>query len=151
LTRAGRWALGAAVAALVALAGDAALREQRADAQRERGAALFRGDAALPGRVAGHDTALPALATRCSNCHEAPAAAPSALASAPYAAPLTAAHLMSLRVRRGGPATVYDAARLCALLRSGTDPAHVMIATTMPRYDITEAQCQDLWAHLVSR
>lgn len=150
MTRAGRWALGAAVAALVALAGDAALREHRAGAQRERGAALFRGDAALPGRLVGHDTPLPPLATRCTNCHEAVTSAPAA-ASGPYAAALTAAHLGSLRVRRGGPATVYDAARLCALLRSGIDPAHVMIATTMPRYDITDAQCQDLWAHLVAR
>lgn len=151
MTRGGRWALGAAVAALVALAGDAALRAHGAGAQRERGAALFRGDAVLPGRLVGHDAPLPPLATRCTNCHEAPTAAPAAVASGPYAAPLTAAHLASLRVRRGGPATLYDAARLCALLRSGTDPAHVMIATTMPRYDITDAQCQDLWAHLVSR
>lgn len=142
---------GLALAVVAGAAGVAALqRSADGAAQRERGAALFDGRAPLAGRLVGHELALPALATRCTNCHEA-AAAPAAAASAPFATALDGAHLATSRPRRGGPASAYDETRLCALLRSGTDPAHVMISTTMPRYEITDAQCRDLWAHLVAR
>ena len=52
--------------------------------------------------------------------------------------------------RRGGPPSRYDAAGLCTLLRSGVDPAHVIILRTMPRYDINDADCQSLWLHLTA-
>lgn len=148
-----RVAAGLVLAAVVAAGAFGVVSLQRsaeAAAQRERGAALFEGRAPLAGRLVGHETPLPALATRCTNCHEA-AAAPAAAASAPYASVLTGAHLAAPRPRRGGPPSAYDEARLCGLLRSGTDPAHVMISTTMPRYEITDAQCRDLWSHLVAR
>lgn len=123
----------------------------QAHEQRQRGAALYAGEAPLAGRLFGHDGALPSTATRCRNCHE-PGAAPTGPAGpGPYAAALNAASLQTARPRRGGPPSAFDAARLCALLRNGVDPAHVMIATTMPRYDITDAQCEDLWAYLASR
>lgn len=142
--RATAW-LGAA--ALIGLLALAAWGWRTADgaAQRARGAALFVGQEALAGRLVGHDEPLPALATRCSNCHGAAGAA------APFATALTAAELSTPRVRRGGPASVFDAGRLCALLRDGSDPAHVMITTTMPRYDIGDEQCQALWSFLMTR
>lgn len=119
--------------------------------QRERGAALYAGEVPLAGRLFGHEGVLPATATRCRNCHE-PSAVPAGPAGlGAYAATLNAASLQTARPRRGGPPSAFDAARLCALLREGVDPAHVMIATTMPRYDITDAQCEDLWAYLRSR
>lgn len=111
---------------------------------RLQGQAMFRGEASLPARLVGHEIDLPAVATRCGNCHEA--ATPQ-----PFATPLGREQLMRPRVRRGGPPSSYDAARLCQLLRDGVDPAHVMISTTMPRYEISPLQCSDLWAFLVSR
>lgn len=131
---------GVVLAALAA----AAWKAQLASAQRARGAALFSGATPLPGRLVGHDRELPPLATRCGNCHEG-TAAPA------YASPLTAAALTAPRVRRGGPPTVFGAKALCELLREGIDPAHVMISTAMPRYTITDAQCDDLWSFLASR
>lgn len=114
-------------------------------AARARGAAMFDGRAALAGRLVGHDSDLPPAATRCANCHEAVAR------SGAFATRLDASTLTRPRVRRGGPATAYDAARLCALLREGTDPAHVIVSTTMPRYAAGDDQCRDLWAYLASR
>ncbi len=70
-------------------------------ADAARGRALFDGSVALPARVQGQDFALPAQASRCGNCHAAPAAAASA--AAPSAPPLTAAHLTTPQRRRGGP------------------------------------------------
>jgi hypothetical protein len=64
---------------------------------------------------------------------------------------LTAADLSTPRTRRGGPPSVFDASRLCALLRTGQDPAHVIISTTMPRYQISDEQCQALWSYLLTR
>ena len=50
--------------------------------------------------------------------------------------------------RRSGPPSRYDAGSLCTMLRTGVDPAHVIILRTMPRYDITDADCRALWLHL---
>jgi hypothetical protein len=142
-------------------------------AAQARGRALFEGQTDLRGRLAGHELPLPVLATRCANCHEtsltagralpsglgtvstptppAPQAAPrgswtSALAQAPPS--LRAQDLSAQRSRRGGPPSSYDAQRLCLLLRSGRDAADVLVSTTMPRYDLSDAQCADLWAFL---
>lgn len=147
-----RRGFGAAVVLLVAAAlAGLAWSWWQGQQQRARGAALFAGEAPLAARLFGHEGTLPAVATRCRNCHE-PAAAPAGPAgSGPYAGVLTAASLTTPRPRRGGPPSRFDAAALCALLRTGTDPAHVMIATTMPRYDVSDAQCHDLWAYLQTR
>jgi hypothetical protein len=131
--------------------------------QREAGAALFHGDAALVGRLVGHTEPLPAIATRCGNCHEdrstvpagrpgaASAAATSASASGSYAMALNREWLTAARPRRGGPPSVYDAASLCTVLRTGVDPAHVMVASVMPRYEASVAQCEQLWSYLTRR
>jgi hypothetical protein len=123
-----------------------------AAADATRGRALFEGSAALPARVHGQDFALPAQASRCVNCHVAPSAPTSAASAVAAGAPLlTAAALSTPTRRRGGPPSRYDAASLCTLLRSGVDPAYVMIQRTMPRYDISDADCQALWLHLMER
>jgi hypothetical protein len=141
------WAAGGAAVAALAVWGWMA---QQASAERARGAAIFRGEAPLAGRLTGHDVAFPALATRCSNCHGTEPATPTG-ASIPYATALTGTELTTPRVRRGGPRSSFDSSRLCTLLRDGTDPSHVVISTTMPRYDATDAQCDDLWAYLKTR
>lgn len=135
--------------ALLVLAG-LGWRGGRAAAQA-RGAALYHGQVALPGRLVGHDMTLPQIATRCSNCHDAGAAGPAPAGRARFATPLAAASLAEVRGRRGGPPSVYDARALCTLLRNGVDPAQVMIDNAMPRYQPTDDQCEDLWSFLLSR
>src|SRR5204863_2269697 len=110
-------------------------------------------------RLSGHEIGLPTVATRCINCHAASgtAAGGSApdgpargglAAARPYASPLSAEWLTLPRSRRGGPPSDYDLGRLCRLLRTGVDPAQVVISTVMPRYDATDAQCAALWQYL---
>lgn len=126
-------------------------------AQQSEGEALFRGAQAIPAHLAGQTMPLPAMATRCINCHETrqPAAltdgASAAASARTYASPLSAVWLQEARLRHGGPATAYDTQSLCQVLRNGIDPAKVMVSTVMPRYDATEAQCSALWAYLTSR
>lgn len=135
----------AALAALAAAGAALVVGWALPAAARARGQALYEGRTPLAGRVVGHDEDLPAIASRCTNCHEA------APRSGVYAARLERSTLALPRTRRGGPPNVYDAARLCALLREGTDPGHVIISTTMPRYAAGDAQCDDLWAFLSRR
>ena len=115
-----------------------------------RGRQLFDGELALPARIAGQDFALPSQASRCVNCHgPARGNATSQAAGAQRIGPaLTARTLTDAVRRRGGPPSRYDSGSLCTLLRSGVDPAHVIVVRTMPRYEITEADCRSLWLHL---
>ena len=142
---------GALPALVLALIGAAACAADEASAARGR--ALFLGQAALSARIVGQDFILPAQASRCVNCHGAATrtAAASSIADAPGAPALTAAGLTTPARRRGGPPSRYDAAALCTLLRSGADPAHVLIFRTMPRYDVSDADCRALWLHLLTR
>jgi len=118
------------------------------EASAKRGRQLFLGEAALSARIVGQDFALPPHASRCVNCHGSSAVAVGA-SSALLAAPtLSAATLAQAMRRRGGPPSRYDAVALCRLLRSGVDPAHVLIERTMPRYDISDTDCRSLWQHL---
>lgn len=126
-----------------ALAAWPALQEARA---RAHGSALFEGRQPLAGRLLGHAADLPPDAARCVNCHRAPGAAGAAFAPALQGATLTSAH-----ARRGGPPSRYDAQSFCRLLRSGIDPAWVQIPRDMPRYDIADADCQALWAHVAAQ
>ncbi len=122
------------------------------------GAGLFDGRHPLAGRLAHHAQALPAEALRCVNCHARGPAASAAVgisaatgvsAATPGFAPtLSAAHLTGHIERRGGPPSRYDRSAFCQVLRTGVDPAGVLLPRAMPRYDVTDAQCAALWAHL---
>jgi hypothetical protein len=57
--------------------------------------------------------------------------------------------LTSATTRRAGPPTRYELASFCRLLRTGVDPAFVILARRMLHYDLSEADGADLWAHLV--
>lgn len=126
-----------------------------------RGQALYEGEVALTARLVGHTLALPAQATRCINCHDAAAddaararAAANVGWSGPLARtapPLDRAQLTQRQSRRGGPPSAYDAAALCRLLRSGMDPADVLVPGVMPRYDLPDTQCVELWSYLSRR
>lgn len=138
-----RWSL----LALLVLAATASADD---GASAARGRQLFEGEVSVPARIVGQDFALPAEASRCVNCH---GPVRGSAASSPGAAQrigpaLTPATLAEAMRRRGGPPSRYDAASLCTLLRSGVDPAHVIILRTMPRYEISDADCRSLWQHL---
>ena len=114
----------------------------------------------LRGTISGHQSALPALASRCVNCHSAGSVAPNTVAAsaAPAAASaatnssfaprLTRQRLTEPIARRGGPPSRYDEASFCRLLRTGIDPAYVLIPRNMPRYELPDADCHALWMHL---
>jgi hypothetical protein len=84
---------------------------------------------------------------RCVNCHAGvfPAAGNG---SAPH---LDKALLLTARQRRGGPPSAYDAGSFCKLLRTGVDPAFILIAREMPVYMIEDSQCNSLWRYFVGK
>lgn len=136
----------AAVAAALAWLADGARRA-------EAGARAFDGRSALVARIDGHAEPLPASAAACANCHR-PSAAPrrpdgSAAPDASLGPPLHQAALLAAVERRGGPASRYDAQAFCRLLRTGEDPAGVLLPRAMPRYEIDDTACGQLWTHLM--
>ncbi len=140
----------------------------RSEAAR-RGAALFNGQVPLAGRIAGHDRDLPSSVTRCAGCHEGPASTSPSVAktavpgtgtagpqsrgvgSGTFGPSLDARSLLEPKSRRGGPPSRFDSATFCTLLRSGVDAASIVVAQQMPRYDLTDEACTDLWAWVNER
>lgn len=49
---------------------------------------------------------------------------------------------------RGGPPVAYEAATFCRTLRTGVDPAHVVLPRAMPRFEVDDVQCAALWDYL---
>lgn len=132
-------------AALMALSVLPAVATPSQAVARTHGEALWRGERPLAGQIAGHAQAMPAAALRCINCHGGgPGAAPG---GAPR---LDAATLTRPLARRGGPPSVYDEQAFCRLLRTGIDPAAVLLPREMPRYRIDDHDCAALWRHLVA-
>jgi hypothetical protein len=113
-----------------------------------RGGALYRGKEPLSGKVRGHDESLPAEAVRCGNCHDAAEGARLSRVPAPH---LDRSLLLEPRQRRGGPPSRYDQAAFCKLLRSGVDPASIVVAREMPIYELDQNQCIALWSFLIGR
>lgn len=119
---------------------------QPSDAAARRGKAIFRGKKALKGRIRGHDEFLPPEAVRCINCHDTADRGKPGRVSAPH---LDRALLLEPRQRRGGPPSRYDTASFCKLLRTGVDPATILIAREMPIYELDQRQCDSLWSFLI--
>jgi len=156
LSNASRWLLG--VGALGALLCGMTLlgRKPAAGADELAGKALFTGSVPLKARILGHQTDLPPIAVRCSNCHSSQPrpTSQSQAGSAPsdiFASQLSRVALLENRPRRGGPASRYDQAAFCRVLRDGIDPASVMVAQTMPRYLLSEKECGELWAYTIAQ
>lgn len=153
------------------------LVDPQAQARRDSGAAIFAGRQPLPGHLRGDGMALPTQATRCTNCHatdaglsadgiagavptgakagtvtaDGQAPATGAPAAANFAPRLNATQLAQALPRRGGPPSRYDATSLCRLLRTGVDPAGVMVQRAMPLFEASDADCQALWQYLGTR
>ena len=113
----------------------------------ERGRDLFVGREPLTGKLRHHRNDLPAEVVACANCHSLGREA----ARGARAPRLERALLLQARPRRGGPPSAYDERSFCKLLRTGIDPAHVLIAREMPVYRTDDAQCQSLWRFLTQR
>ncbi len=114
------------------------------------GQALYLGEVPIEARLRGQALVLPTAASRCTNCHEA--AAREADLKAGIGAPrLNKATLTEPTSRRGGPVSSYDEAAFCKLLKTGVDPAYVLVRKTMPQFQTTDEQCQQLWAYLSQR
>lgn len=150
-TRSGQgWAPWAAL--LVGMAASASpmvLLAQQAD--QSLGARLYAGQQTLAGYIAGHETPLPETASRCINCHVlagSPSPASGSQKTVAFGPLLSAEGLKGLVPRRGGPPSRYDLRAFCELLKTGVDPAKVIIQRTMPRYKIDEPQCEALWMYI---
>jgi hypothetical protein len=113
--------------------------------QSERGKRIFHGFDAVPGTIQRNGTVLPAHASKCINCHSA---LPPPAASTGTSQYLSAATMSRTISRRGGPASLYDLSTFCNAVRSGIDPAGVVLESKMPRYAMSDAQCADLWMFL---
>lgn len=113
------------------------------------GEALFSGALPLVAHLQGDDLDLPTIASRCSNCHLMAAPADVGGPDARLGPMLTPALLTAPQKRRGGPPSRYDATNFCTLLRTGVDPASVVVRRTMPRYRLDDAGCRALWDYLV--
>lgn len=120
-------------------------------AEQALGARLYLGQQMLAGYIVGHETPLPTTASRCINCHElatAPAPSAGSQKTAAFGPRLSPEGLKGLAARRGGPPTRYDVNAFCELLRTGVDPAKVIIQRAMPRYRIDGPQCEALWIYV---
>jgi hypothetical protein len=133
-----KWSIGLAALWLSAVATAQTPAESSA-----RGERLFIGQEPLKGAIVGHDHALPAFASKCVNCHDLAASE-----KANYGSKLIPAALLEAAARRGGPPSRYEPGSFCRLLRTGIDPAHILILRAMPRYEIDHAQCLAIWNYL---
>lgn len=113
----------------------------------ERGKRIFHGLDVLQATVQKNGTALPAHASKCINCHSAQTPGGAWPGTSQYLSATT----MSRRIsRRGGPAYAYDRPTFCHTVRTGVDPAGIVLESKMPRYEMSDAQCADLWFFLSS-
>lgn len=109
------------------------------------GRSMFLGESPLQAGIAGHTEPLPAGTVSCANCHLGQAG-PGITAS--FAPPLNRAGMTQPIGRRGGPPSAFSLASFCRMLRTGVDPAYILITRRMPRYTLSDGQCLDLWAFL---
>ncbi len=120
----------------------------QAPASAAAGEALYTGRMPMTGKLRGHEVALPAQVVVCSNCHEA---GPSVgRSSAAYAPPLDA-QLAQRLSRRQGPPAAYNAEVLCKVLRTGVDPALIVLSQAMPLFEISDKDCASLWHYFLQR
>jgi hypothetical protein len=118
-----------------------------ATSRSPRGVELFLGREPLKGTIRGHEASLPPEFVACGSCH---GAAHVQSPAGTYAPPLVSSWLREPRVRRGGPPSSYDLPSFCRLLRTGVDPASILIARIMPTYEIDDTQCSNLWTFVTN-
>jgi hypothetical protein len=107
---------------------------------------MFSGETQLRGTIVGHDRPLPPELVSCANCHVGGSQPAAGEAFGPL---LDRSTLTEARSRRGGPPSRFSPTSFCRLLRTGVDPACILITRQMPRYQLADDQCLDLWQYLV--
>ena len=112
------------------------------------GCRMFFGETPLEGAIVEHNRPLPPAVVVCANCHLEETRSISGGSGAP---PLSRSMLTEPLRRRGGPPSQFSAASFCRLLRTGVDPAYIVISRKMPRYVLDDEQCLDLWQYLLER
>lgn len=123
---------------------EAARASALADASATTGRRMFLGDASLQGAIVGHPEALPPRLVACANCH----GGGTGIGAASFGPRLEGARLTEMRGRRGGPPSSFSPASFCRMLRTGVDPASILITRQMPRYTLDDNQCLGLWHYL---
>jgi hypothetical protein len=113
------------------------------------GRSLFFGETPLRGIIQGHDRPLSPELVRCANCHLPDSRSTSGVSN--VTPRLDRSGLTELRRRRGGPPSQFTPSSFCRLLRTGVDPAYILITRQMPRYTLEDAQCLDLWQYLMEQ
>ncbi len=116
-----------------------------ADISAVMGRRMFLGDASLQGAIVGHPEALAPRLVACANCHQGGG---TGLAAASFGPRLDGTQLTEMRGRRGGPPSAFSPASFCRMLRTGVDPASILITRQMPRYTLDDNQCLGLWHYL---
>jgi hypothetical protein len=124
-------------------------RNNAAEGSSSSGRALFFGETPLRGIIQGHERPLPSELVRCANCHVPDSRATSGVSKA--APRLDRPRLTEFRRRRGGPPSQFTPVSFCRLLRTGVDPAYILITRQMPRYTLEDRQCFDLWQYLMEQ
>jgi hypothetical protein len=112
------------------------------------GCHMFFGETPLQGAIVEHDRPLPPGVVACANCHLGDTRSTS---DGSFAPSLSRSILTELRRRRGGPPSQFSVASFCRLLRTGVDPAYIVISRKMPRYVLDDEQCLDLWHYLLEQ
>lgn len=118
--------------------------QSRDSSVRKQGESLFTGRRPLVGKIRGHQAPLPPEVVVCAHCHVQ--TVPDA--GAAVAPIIDRALLLEQRSRRGGPPSAYDVSSFCRMVRTGVDPAHVIINRVMPVYELSDAACASLWEYL---
>ena len=119
----------------------------------QRGADLFYGRTEVNGKLYLHNRTLGSPYVRCVNCHQLEDQPKSLKVNANDNSfgPLLGAHFIQTpNNARGGPVRSYEPASFCKMLRSGMDPSQIMIRTDMPRYILTDDDCNALWSFLMA-
>jgi hypothetical protein len=142
------WLLLGAMMGVLALScllrAEAARASALADRSATAGHRMFFGDASLQGAIVGHPEALPARLVACANCHLGGAG----LGAASFGPQLDGPRMTEMRGRRGGPPSAFSPTSFCRMLRTGVDPASILITRQMPRYTLDDNQCLGLWHYL---
>jgi hypothetical protein len=112
------------------------------------GCRMFFGETPLQGAIFEHDRPLPPEVVACANCHLEETRSISGGSGAPF---LSRPMLIEPRRRRGGPPSQFSVASFCRMLRTGVDPAYIVISRKMPRYVLDDEQCLDLWQYLLEQ
>jgi hypothetical protein len=114
-----------------------------------RGERLFDGREPVAATLAGHTASLPPQLAACIACHGG-AAAPSSL-EVRVAPPLGCTLLSRRHDKQGEPPLLYERESFCRTVRTGSNPNYVMLGREMPRFDLSQAQCDALWIYLTTR